>query len=306
MANTISYAELYQDILDQKYTEVGKASDLLEPLNTTGRTARTGLKWMGGKTVQIPKLTITGLIDHDRNGQSTVGDIDSQYETKTMEHDRSKKLAIDPEDIEESGEAVAIANVSRVFTEEQVIPEIDTRIFSKIYEDFQTFGGTDDTTVLSTANILTVFDTAMQQLDDAEAPQDGRILYVTSATNNLLKNADQLTREIQTTTNMGDINRIISVLDNVKRIVVPSGRLATAYDYTEGFTPDIGSFQMNLILLHPTAVTAPLKVDGALLDPPSATNGGVNLWFYRLYMDAFLFENKVNGVFINRGTTPLA
>lgn len=46
------------------------------------------------------------------------------------------------------------------------IPRKDAYLISKIYGDFTTAGGTPNTTVLTTANVLSVFDELMTEMDE--------------------------------------------------------------------------------------------------------------------------------------------
>ncbi|MFP3607707.1 hypothetical protein SB753_38285, partial [Paraburkholderia sp. SIMBA_053] len=75
--------------------------------------------------------------------------------------------------------ALSIANITRVFNDEQKIPEMDKYAASKLYSEFTTNGKTADAKVLTVDNVLDVYDDFMMEMDDAEVPQEGRILYAT-------------------------------------------------------------------------------------------------------------------------------
>jgi len=151
---------------------------------------------------------------------------------------------------------------------------------------------------------LQVYDKFMEEMDEAEVPQEGRILYVTPPVYTMLKNAEQMQRFIQVTSNNGVVNRAVRSLENVQVVSVPSARMKTAYDFTEGAVEDPGADQINMILIHPQAIVAPLKYEFVSLDQPSATTGGKYLYYERSYWDVFVIERKVPGIKFN--ITPAA
>lgn len=82
---------------------------------------------------------------------------------------------------------------------------------------------------------MALFDNYMQQMDDAEVPEEGRILYVTPDVYKSLKQAEQISRSLIVTNNPGAVNRAVRSLDDVAITKVPSARMKTAYDFSDGF-----------------------------------------------------------------------
>ncbi|NNV07131.1 capsid protein [Geobacillus sp. MMMUD3] len=286
-----NYAQLYQEALQQKFSE-GLAFNALynTPNNRT-------IKWVNAKTVQIPRITTGGFVDVDRDVVGTfTRRADNSWETKTLEHDREFRTLVDPADIDETNMALTIANITRVFNDEQKIPEMDKYMASKLYAEFVAYGGVANTTALDASNILSIFDTFMEEMDDAEVPQSGRILYVTPAVKKLLKQAQEIQRMLTVTQNSGSVNRNVYSLDDVQIVTVPSSRMKTAYNFTDGAVPDPTAKQINMILVHPLAVVAPQKYEFVSLDEPSAATGGKWLYYERKYWDVFILQNKVAGV----------
>lgn len=288
----VNYAEMYQQALQQKYTKGLAFNALYSTPNNQN------IKWTGAKTIQIPRITVSGFSDVDRD---VVGNhtrrADNDFETKTLEHDREFDTLVDPMDVDETNMALSIANITRVFNDEQKIPEMDKYAASKLYEEFTTYGGTAETTALTVDNILSVFDDMMEEMDEAEVPQDGRILYVTPAIKKLLKNAEKLQRSLDIKgTSANSVNRDVRSLEEVTIESVPSTRMKTSYNFTLGAEPAAGAGQINMILVHPTALFTPQKYDVVLLDEPSATSKGKWLYYERKYWDLFVIEKKAPGV----------
>lgn len=285
----VNYAQMYGQALQQKFSQGLYFSELY---NTPNNAI---IRWVNAKTIQIPRITVGGYVDVDRDVVGTfTRRADNDWEPKTLEHDREFKTLVDPQDIDETNLALSIANITRVFNDEEKIPEMDKYAASKLYTEFTDFGGQVISDSIDASNVLQLFDEFMEEMDDAEVPQDGRILYVNPKVNTMLKQADQIQRQLDVSTNTGSIRRNIRSLDEVQIKSVPSSRIKTAYDFTDGAVPD--GNQINMILIHPQAVITPHKYDFVDLDEPSANTGGKYLYYERAYWDLFAIEKKVPGI----------
>ena len=137
-------------------------------------------------------------------------------------------------------------------------------------------------------------------MDEDEVPQDGRLLYVTTAVNTLIKHADGISRYINVNAQNG-LDRRIRSLDDVTIKPVPSGRLKTAYDFTDGYAPAVGAKQINMMLVHPSAVLACDKhAYIRLWAPGTHTSGDGYLYQNRKYGDLFVIDTRIKGVIINK------
>lgn len=290
----VNYAEQYMQALQQRFAQGLSFNALYSSPNNAN------IRWVNAKTIQIPRITVGGFTDVDRDiVGSYTRRADNDYETKTLQHDREFKTLVDPMDVDETNMALSIANITRVFNDEQKIPEMDKYMASKLYAEFTGFGRSADTTELTVENILSQFDDMMAQMDDAEVPQGGRILYVTPQVNKLLKQAQEVQRISQISGSAAAINRNVYSLDDVTIVRVPSSRMKTAYDFTDGAVPVDSAAQINMILIHPTVLVSPQKYEFVSLDNPSAKTGGKYLYYERKYWDVFLIEKKVDGVAFN-------
>lgn len=290
----LNYAELYTQGLQQKFSNGLYFSKLYNVPNNQR------IKWVNAKTIQIPRIDVTGMVDVDRD---SIGDftrqVDNSWETKTLQHDREFRTLVDPVDVDETNMAVTIANITNVFNDEQKIPEMDKYMASKLFSEFEQYGGVADTTALDVTNVLQVYDELMEQMDEAEVPQEGRLLYVTPAVNRLLKNAEKIQRQFDVQSNDGRVNRGVRSLDEVTVEWVPSSRMKTVYDFTRGAVEGAGAVQINMILIHQNAIISPQKYEFVSLDNPSARTGGKYLYYERKYWDVFAIERKVPGMAFN-------
>lgn len=291
MANSVNYVEQFNQQLEQKYAQELVSGDLTD----------NGARFIGTKTVKIPRLTLAGYGEHGRSGGWNRKDISNDWEVKTLAHDRDVEFFVDVMDVDETNQVLSAANITSAFEEEHAIPELDAYRFSKLYFDYtDTFSQSADATVLTNANVLTVFDEFMEAMDDAGVPEDGRILYVTAPVNTMVKNAQQVQRNLLVSGTDGAINRVVRSLDNVTIKTVPASRFKTQYDFSDGFVPAVGAKQINMALIHPRSVIAVQKHSVIYLHQPGAhTEGDGYLYQNRRYGDLFLIENKLAGIQIN-------
>ncbi|PWV97444.1 hypothetical protein DFQ01_12188 [Paenibacillus cellulosilyticus] len=285
-----NYVESFLTILSQKY-----AQELTSAALTTANA-----QFVGTKTVKIPRLDVAGYKDHSRNGGWNRQAIANDFELKVLQHDRDVEFFVDAMDVDETNQILSAANVTNTFEEEQAIPELDKYRYSKLYSEVEDLGGTINTVVPSLSNVLSIFDDMMEAMDEAGVPQSGRIMYVTPTMKKLLKQADKVQRTIEVTGNNGVVDRAVRSLDDVTLVMVPSDRLKSSFDFTSGAVPGVGAKQINMILVHPSAVLAPVKHSVIYLwEPGSHTGGDGYLYQNRRYTDLFLLERKLAGVQIN-------
>lgn len=290
------YAEQFARELQQKYARELTSYDLTQ--------SNQGVKFINAQTIKLPRLNVSGYKDHTRGGSYNQGTISNSWEPKKLEFDRDIEFVIDPEDVDETNLVVEMANIQNTFEEEQAIPEKDCYRYSKLHteaESYKSAGSKIDNTVLTKDNILEYFDERMAYMDDESVPQEGRIMYVTSGINKLFKEAAGISRSISVGA-AGIINRNVHSVDDVKKIVVPSARLKTSYNFTEGAVPAEAAKQMNMILVHPSCVISRDKYSYIKLFTPGTDSRTADNYIFqnRYYSDTFLIERKAPGVSINK------
>lgn len=294
MSNPYNYAENFREFLAQKYAKELTSSDLTDQ----------DIKFIGAKTVNIPVASMSGYKNHSRAGGFEKGAAGITWEPKLLARDRSIEFFVDAMDVDETNQAAAAAKLTTVFEEEQAIPELDAYRYSKLFALYYAADSSAvDTDLLTVKNVLLKFDGYMAAMDDKGVPSDGRIVYVTPTVNSLIKNAVGIYRTFGVQSGAGQVDRAVSSLDNVKIVVVPSGRFMTAYEFDNGFEPASGAKQINMILLHPSAVIAVDKHNAINLWPPGThTQGDGYLYQNRVYGDLFILNQKIDGIKINAST----
>ena len=291
----VNYAEAYERALAQAYPNVLNFGELYNVANN-----RT-YKFVDSKTIHIPSISVTGRKNVNRDSIDGVfqRNVDNEWETKTLTFYREWSTSIDPADVMDTNMVLTIQNATQVFNETQKFPEKDAYTISKIYADWVAEGKVADTTALNVDNVLAVFDKLMEQMDEALVPAQGRLLYVTPAVKTLLKQASNigLSRNVQNGENT--INRVVDRLDEIKLISVPSFLMKTAYTFTTGFKPSSSAKQINLFLVHPSAILTPNKYAFVGMEAPAAGTKGDYIYYEKEYSDVFILNNRTGAIAFN-------
>lgn len=289
MPNTVNYATNFAADLMQKYSRELLTADL-----TT-----QNVNFIGANKIKIPYISVSGYKDHSRNGGFNRGSVDNEFMEKTLSHDRDVEFFVDAMDVDETNQALSAANITNVFETEHAIPETDAYRMSKIYTDFIKLGQSASAEAITAANFFDVFDAFMEEMDEGEVPEEGRILYLNSPTYSIAKKAEQIIRHLDVTKDSA-VNRHIRMLDDVKLKRMPSGRMKTAYDFTDGYKPAVTAKQMNMMLIHPRSVIAADKHSYIKLWAPGThTQGDGYLYQNRKYGDLFAVDTRIEGIKIN-------
>ena len=291
----LNYAKQYQQGLEQEFPYVLYFGALFATPNN-GR-----YRWVNSNVIEIPTISTTGRVDGDRDniGQKK-RNYNNSWTPLTVSQHRTWSTLVHPRDIQETNQVASIANITRVFNEEQKFPEMNCYLVSKLYADYTAKSKKADETPLTTENVLDVFDKMMTAMDNSRVPRSGRILYVTPDVRTLITNAKAIVKTLDVSKRSEALRRAITSIDEVEiPDSVPSDMMKTVYDFTEGWKVDSTADQINMILVHPLAVITPTNYEFAQLDPPSAGSEGKCEYFEESFEDVFLLPNKVDAIAFN-------
>lgn len=250
--------------------------------------------WTGAHTVKVYKVNTADMSDYDRAGTNVgvtdgeagtvvwsrygaIQGLDATTEEFSLKKDRSFTFAIDKLDTDETAQQLAAASALARQQREVIIPEVDTYVYGVMAAN----AGTKPVAAeLTKTNIYEEILKAGQALDDAEAPETGRILVVTPAVYLLMKQCADITME----TDIGNdlrLKGVISRLDGASVLKVPTSRLPKDFGF---------------MLAHPVATVAPTKLEDYKIhqDPPGISGALVE---GRICYDAFVLDNKVKAIY---------
>ena len=296
----VNYAAEYGRSLAQAYPYLSYFSAIWASPNSN--LYRPGL----GKTMYIPTISVTGARAANRNSIDGAfsRNWDNELQAVELQMDREWDTLVDPMDMVETNEVATVANITRVFNETQKVPEMDAFLASKLASFASAYGGVS-TASLTASTVLEEWDKALAYMTNQRVNRDRVIAYMTPATYKLLKQATGMTRFIEVTNGIRDVDRNIARLDGVNVIEVPEDMMKTAYVFTTGWAVDTANAQqINFILVDPMAVAAPIKYDVSMMSEPTAQSKGKYLYYERYYYGAFILNQRQAGVYAHLGAAP--
>ena len=303
MPNSIALAQKCLPMLDEVYKYASKSAVL---------DAANGLvQFVGANAVKVFKLSMDGLGDYSRNNGFVDGDVTGSWETLTLQKDRGRSFMVDAMDDEETLR-LAFGKLAGEFIRTKVAPEIDAYTFAKLAGNAGLTTTAADITV-GTTDVPTLVETGERAADEAEVPKDGRILFISETAYAGLKN--KITR--YTENREGVYNNNIEYFNDMRVIRVPQSRFYTAITLYNGTstgqtaggyagTASTG-YKINFMIVHPSAVVKVAKhVMPRIFTPQENQKADAWKFDYRIYHDTFVLDNKVNGIYLHRGSTALS
>lgn len=245
----------------------------------------TDYDWTGAHSIKVYKVSTSQMNDYNRSGKEdgnwsrygAVASLDATTEEMTLKKDRSFTFAIDKLDEDETAGQLAAASALARQNREVVIPEVDTYTYGIMCENA---GNKPDAAAITADNIYTEILKGSQALDDAEAPEAGRVLVVTPAVYAVMKKCKDIAME----TNIGNelrLQGVIGILDGMNVQKIPANRLPAGFGF---------------MIAHPCATVAPAKLEEYKIhkDPPGISGSLVE---GRICYDAFVLDNKAKAIY---------
>lgn len=294
--NTIEAAKIFMAALDQQLIE-GATSGWME-----GNAGQ--VMYSGGSEIKIPKMSVNGLADYDRDSGYNQGAITLTYETKTMTMDRGRQFLLDAMTVDETNFVASAANVMSLFQKERIIPEVDAYRYSKIYELAKEKGGREYTPAANT--ILSTLNSDITTVQDAAGAAD-LVIVMPYSVAALLDSSDKLSRSIDVGKfTQGTVDIAVKTFNGIPIIRVPSARMKTAYTFNDGkssgqedggFAPTSDAKQINWIICPRTAPIAVSKTDNFKIFDPSV-NQKADAWLvqYRKFHDLWIKDNALSSI----------
>lgn len=241
--------------------------------------------WNGAHTIKVYKVTTAPMNDYDRAGENVgqwsrygqVNGLDATTEELQLKRDRSFTYATDTLDENETLMVLNSAETLGRQIREVVIPEVDAYTYGMMC----TKAGYKPAAVELTAdNIYTEILKGNEALDNAEAPETGRVLVLTPTAYTLLKKCPDVIMETDIGNDMR-LRGVIAMLDGCSVIKVPSNRVPVGFGF---------------MIAHPSATVAPTKLESYVvhINPPGISGSLVE---GRICYDAFVLDNKAKAIY---------
>ena len=292
MAQSIALATKFQPILDEIY----KAASLTARMDTPVKP----VNFAGANVVSVFKTTPIGLGTYSRVSGYPAGQVVGTWETLTLASERGRAFVIDRMDDEETL-GMAFGTLAGEFIRTQVAPELDAYRFSKYASTSSINAATPAT--LDANTIIPALDAAKLALDKDEVPSEGRILYISDDCLSLLEG--KVSRFLS---NENNVDKRVMRYSGMDVVMVPQTRFYKGVTLNDGAAVDAGGYaktvstgkDINFMIIHPSAVVQVVKHDALKVFPPE-DNQTTEGWLvqYRIYHDAFVYDNKVKGIYLH-------
>ena len=276
-------------------------------------------QFVGTNKIKLPKISVDGAGNYDRDNGYAQGGISVSYEEHTLAYDRGRKFRMDVIDNDETGfDAFRTAASEYVRTKE--VPEIDAIRFAEIYAAAtraNTLGTAASKDLTSSDSILSLFDVAEKTLNEKEVPQEGRVLYVTNDVYAMLKADTALSRRLDVTQNNGQIDRRVTMLDGITPIIkVPQVRFNSLIQLLDGKTTGqtAGGYQtitgnkpINFVYALQRSLHGVVKRHVTKIVTPDVNQTADSYdIFYRVHHDLIVRDNETAGIYIHTKATAQA
>ena len=287
MPNTIQLAQVYTNLLDEVYQN----SSLTAVLESDATLSRAGAN---ANEIVIPKLSMDGLADYDRNSGYTNGNVDLSWETVKFNYERGRSFQVDNMDNEET-QNIAFGRLAGEFIRTKVVPELDAFRFST-YAGIPNVGTATGSLATGEA-VIGALRTATSEMDEAEVPMEDRHLFITPTLLGLVQDLD-------TTKSKEVLSRFATITK------VPQTRFYSAVELLDGksvgeekggFKKADGGVELNFEIIHKPAVLQFTKHAVPKIISPEA-NQDADAWKYgyRIYEQCAAYENKVAGIYVHK------
>ena len=287
MANNIALAKVYTNLLDEVYQQ----SALTAVLESDATLARQGAN---ANEIVIPKLSMDGLADYNRNSGYVDGDVELTWETAKFNYERGRAFTVDDMDNEET-QNIAFGRLAGEFIRTKVVPELDAFRFATYAST--TGVGTATGALATGADVIGALRTATSAMDEAEVPMEDRHLFITPTLLGLVQDMD-------TTKSREVLSRFASITP------VPQTRFYSAIELLDGKTggEEKGGFkkaelgvELNFEIIHKPATLQFTKHAVPKIIAP-AQNPDADAWKYgyRNYGLCDVYENKAAGIYVHK------
>ena len=191
--------------------------------------------WVGAHTIKVYKISTVGMNDYNRSGADdnnwsrygAVAGLDATTEEMTLKKDRSFTFAIDKLDEDEPLQQLAAATALARQQREIVVPEVDKYTYGVMCANA---GHKPEAVALTKENIYSEILKASEALDNAEAPEAGRVLLVTPAVYALMKKSPDIVMDTDFSAELR-LKGVIAQLDGAQIVKVPAKRLPENFGF---------------------------------------------------------------------------
>lgn len=271
--------------LDEVFRNTSKTSDLMLNADLVKEGQNAG-------EIQIPKMSTDGLGTYDKSTGYSDGSVEFTYETKKCGLDRGRKLSIDFIDNKDNAE-IPFARLTSHFIKNSVVPEDDAYTFAQLSAKAKI---KKSETIATGDEAIKALRVALESMNEAEVPEENRILYCTTGFLGLIEDLDNTKSK--------------SVLNKFTKIVtVPQVRFYTAIELNDGKTggqekggykkADEGKDINFMVVYAPSVIKADRHIANNIIEPEENQEKDAYAMKYRRVAICDVFDNQTAGIYVS-------
>lgn len=281
MANAITLRKQYSTLLDEVY----KLASLTSVLDGPNELIMEGAN---ANEILIPKMSMQGLADYNKQTGYVAGDVTLEYETKKCTYDRGRMFTVDAMDnIESAG--IAFGRLSGEFLRTKVVPELDAW---RLASYAQISGVTTVSADLADGKAaLAALRAARGKIENAEANLATCYLFINPTVFGMIEDLD-------TTASKKAIEGFAGI------VKVPEGRFYSEVTLTAsgagGYAKASDALAMNFLIVDKQAAIQYQKHTVSKVITPEQ-NQDADAWKfgYRTVGIAEAKDNKLDGIYVH-------
>lgn len=287
MANNITLAKNYTDLLDEVYKNASVTADLISDASMMRAGANA-------KEILYPQISVNGLGDYDRNSGYTNGSVNVVWKTTTFNYDRGTKISVDTMDDQETFN-IAFGMAGATLQREKVAPEADAFTFATL-AGITGISKATPATYANATDFLAALLEAKNKMDEDEVPEENRLLYATPTLLNSVMALD--------TTKSREILATFTI-----KKPVPQSRFYTVIELLDGKSSgeELGHYKkaasgkdINFMIIHkPAVIKFDKHIASDIITPENNANADAYISKYRKYGLVDVYKNKVAGIYLS-------
>lgn len=274
MALGMNYASKYSPKVDERFTKQA----------FTAGITNNDYEFVGVNAVNVYTVPTVAMSNYSLTGTSRYGtpsELQNDVQTLTLTKDRSFTFTIDRKNHDDTMMVMEAGKALSRQINEVVIPEVDKYRIAVITAAAPS--GHTITKATTSANAYEEFLAVQEVLDEALAPQGGRVVLMTPSYFSKIKLDSAFVKAGDLATKIA-INGVVGEIDGVPAIKVPSSYVPADVDF---------------VITNAVACVAPVKLEEYKIHTDAP---GISGWLVegRIRYDAFVLNNKADAIGVHK------
>lgn len=279
--NTLEYAILFQQALDEKLVAESKTSWM--------EKNASNVIYNGGNKYRVPKIEMDDITDYDRATGFAEGSVTLEYEEKTFDNDWGRTFSLDSMDVNETNYVATASNVMGEFVKTKVSPKVDSYRMKKISKLAIEAGNSRAYTVNKSSVYSEIKKDLNVVIGETGIAEESCKIHISQAAFEVLCESTELQKTLQVNGAAADLNSKVKTVNGAELIVMPNSRMKTE---------DGKAINWEIMVdTAPVAISKHEKI--RQFTPDQNQKADAYKIDYRLYHTLNINDNQLDGVYVN-------